>query len=734
YGSPEDAKDEKDDLLEDFDYYSDKLTECLAKPTPTINCLSIYCDNNNVVTAEFAGDIRDESIVDYRLEIKIDDGDWTYITCSSEPTCNLSQSSCCLTLSQSDETFQATVRYQGQAGKSYSIRMEVENENGWSDWATCSQEQCQIRGNIPPSEESNLLIDTSLPVLADSFGEVISEELKAGLGIALLGATEDQLVNIEITDDEITRSINSLILESPKQFPFENPEIKFETIKISAHILRPVEGNLTLIGELTKKNEKSVNFKIKKGSFNNSLISENLLRQIERKFEERINNFLANIPGLKIESLEVKNGKLVFKGKANQIYVEIEKIITQIKKEDPELIALFLNYLNDRPNDAKGIEKVIKAFQQIESQSLSGSEHSHLVISGKGFTSEKLSCDLPYPFYSKQFKKVFENIVNNDWSETGNWENDWEAVNDAGSFAPFILYKCADKHQNKELERRANKTIDYEISVIDEILKESYNSPEIITKAGGGQYALIAGREHYSGNNKAKVKIYSRIMAIGPSLILIYRPELVEDSLVGAVASISSVANYDFWLAEITKNETERRLYIKLGQCLIDKSLEKYWQEDEYGKYYKSNFYHGQPSPEGPVAFEQGMPLNALARGYKLTGSNPDYFSKIKAIKNTLDQNLWDSQKKGYFEAVGKNIKFLSSHNFITKGYLLWYETTKDEDFLIKATEIFDFIMEDLYSEDYEVFLHDTYTTSNYCSGCNFLTLDNLWRTSEIVK
>jgi len=143
YGSPEEAKNEETELLEKFNYYSSKLAECSAKPTPTINFLSISCDNNNVVTARFAGDIRDKSIVGHRLEIKINDGNWKNISCSRETTCSLPESSCCLTLSQSDKTFQATVRYQGQAGQTYSIRMEVENKNGWSDWATSIQEQCQ---------------------------------------------------------------------------------------------------------------------------------------------------------------------------------------------------------------------------------------------------------------------------------------------------------------------------------------------------------------------------------------------------------------------------------------------------------------------------------------------------------------------------------------------------------------------------------------------------------------
>jgi len=147
YGSPEEAKNEETKLLEKFNYYSNKLAECSAKPTPTIDFLSISCDSNNVVTARFAGDIRDGNIVNYRLEIKINNGNWTDIKyiCSTKTICNLPQFPCCFYLSSSqiDKSFQATVRYQGQAGQTYSIRMKAENKNGWSDWATSIQEQCQ---------------------------------------------------------------------------------------------------------------------------------------------------------------------------------------------------------------------------------------------------------------------------------------------------------------------------------------------------------------------------------------------------------------------------------------------------------------------------------------------------------------------------------------------------------------------------------------------------------------
>lgn len=341
------------------------------------------------------------------------------------------------------------------------------------------------------------------------------------------------------------------------------------------------------------------------------------------------------------------------------------------------------------------------------------------------------SCELPFPFYAEEFEHVFENMVNKNWDESGNWRNDWGAVDDATSFAPPVLYRCAQKHRDEELKRRADRTVEYEIRLIDKIIGGDRNM-RIITKAGGGQEALITGRQYYSRDlkNRTKIEIYSRGMAIGASFVLICRPEMVEKSAVGEVWTISSIANYNFRLAEITGNKMEREIYKRLGEYLIKNILEKYWKEDTYGGYYKGDFY-GKKLPEGPVAFEQGMPLTALARAYKATSDN-FYLNRAEKIKETLDKNLWDEDRKGYFASVESDVKLLSGNNQICRGYLLWYEVLEKESFVKRAEEIFDFVVEDIYCVEHVFFGHDTRNPDWYCSGCNFRTLDNLWIISKI--
>lgn len=270
--------------------------------------------------------------------------------------------------------------------------------------------------------------------------------------------------------------------------------------------------------------------------------------------------------------------------------------------------------------------------------------------------------------------------------------------------------------------------------MVDQILNGSWDL-ETITKTVGGQYAFLEAREYYCGSqgNKEKIELYSRGMAIAPALALIWDPTFIEGSPVGAVIAISSVADYNFSLAQITENQIEKEIYSRLGKYLTDHNLENYWEEDVYGGYYKSIFNHGGDPAEGPLAFEQGAALSALVGAYGFT-SDGFYLNRAMIIKMTLDTNLWDKDGKGYFAAANgyaSHIKFLSGNNFIARAYLLWVQKLENdkrkEELLNYAKEITDFIFQELYvhSDYYSYFAHDTYNMGRYCSGCNFLTLYN---------
>lgn len=77
-------------------------------------------------------------------------------------------------------------------------------------------------------------------------------------------------------------------------------------------------------------------------------------------------------------------------------------------------------------------------------------------------------------------------------------------------------------------------------------------------------------------------------MALGSSFALILDPEIGDNFFLGGAFLTSSIANYNFELAEITKQKIEKKLYIELGKYLLKNNLERYWVKDkEYGGYYR---------------------------------------------------------------------------------------------------------------------------------------------------
>jgi len=280
-------------------------------------------------------------------------------------------------------------------------------------------------------------------------------------------------------------------------------------------------------------------------------------------------------------------------------------------------------------------------------------------------------------------------------------------------------------------------TIDYEISLIDSVISDLINNKFDYDKIGrtvGGQYSLVAARTYYSGNNKSKVDLYSRAMAIGSSLALIYNPSLAQKSAAGPVIAIGGVAYYDFSLAEISSNP-EKDIFMMLGRYLLKQSLEPYWVSDSYGGYYKSiSVYGGQPLV-GPLAFEQGMPLMAGAKLWKLDSTSQTWILN-KMRKAVATHNiLWDTVNYGYKEAAvgaARSVKMLSSNHLILRGLISLYDGMRtsyprEASWLLnKAKFTANFITTKLYGGQYKGYFEHDNVSDRYCTGCNFATLDDL--------
>jgi hypothetical protein len=76
----------------------------------------------------------------------------------------------------------------------------------------------------------------------------------------------------------------------------------------------PLRGPVYLKGTFFKGSSSSINIHIREGSFGLIPVPENMLKQGEDGIEQQINRQLLAMPGLRIDTLEINNGKLHYRG------------------------------------------------------------------------------------------------------------------------------------------------------------------------------------------------------------------------------------------------------------------------------------------------------------------------------------------------------------------------------------------------------------------------------------
>ena len=123
---------------------------------------------------------------------------------------------------------------------------------------------------------------------------------------------------IEITDVGLTSWINERMKEvcTPKlRCTAENFQIKFEQGRYitSIRILEPTEVNVTIFGKIFRKDEKSIRLEFEKVYVGNLRIffTED---KLSRAIEEQINRNLKMVENLKINRIEIFDGKAIFEG------------------------------------------------------------------------------------------------------------------------------------------------------------------------------------------------------------------------------------------------------------------------------------------------------------------------------------------------------------------------------------------------------------------------------------
>jgi len=121
---------------------------------------------------------------------------------------------------------------------------------------------------------------------------------------------------IEVKEEELTSWADEMCEQFPEKCPVSNFQIKFEQneFKASAHLKEPIQGDVTVIGSISKKNEKEIDLEFKKAYLGNLLLPGLITESLEKRAEHDINEMLRQAENLRIDQIEISQGKALFVG------------------------------------------------------------------------------------------------------------------------------------------------------------------------------------------------------------------------------------------------------------------------------------------------------------------------------------------------------------------------------------------------------------------------------------
>ena len=133
---------------------------------------------------------------------------------------------------------------------------------------------------------------------------------------------------LEFSDIEFTSWVNELCFKYPQKCLLKNFQAKFEKgrFRSSVHMLIPIEYDLTVLGKISKKDEKNIDLEIEKAWIGNLPVPDNIKRRVEEMAESKINEALKGVEYLRIDEIQIFEGKAVFKG----------ILSTELEAETPE--------------------------------------------------------------------------------------------------------------------------------------------------------------------------------------------------------------------------------------------------------------------------------------------------------------------------------------------------------------------------------------------------------------
>lgn len=130
-------------------------------------------------------------------------------------------------------------------------------------------------------------------------------------------ATTALAAPLSITDTLATDTVNSICAGNSSLCPFTNFRTTFGgdgEIMVSADNVSPVNGRVEVYGTILRAGDQRVDLRLHRAFIGSQRLPDSTLQTIENEIESRVNNALASVAGLRIDSISITAGRITIDG------------------------------------------------------------------------------------------------------------------------------------------------------------------------------------------------------------------------------------------------------------------------------------------------------------------------------------------------------------------------------------------------------------------------------------
>jgi hypothetical protein len=326
------------------------------------------------------------------------------------------------------------------------------------------------------------------------------------------------------------------------------------------------------------------------------------------------------------------------------------------------------------------------------------------------------SCTNDFPHY-ELFENVLTTLIEDYWSPDGNWKMDM--MHDATAFAPYVLLHWGTEIGDNDLVEKGWTTVSW----ADRCFLSYFNNPfnySNLYRATMGYPAYLYAYE-FSGSLKYLFRVKPGLKTLNLACLL--PPKFLKSVKDFPPPTLAGMAVYGDFLCKRVNPHLNSFLGLR-GMHVIQATDERYFNE-ETGLYECDGEYVHQ------CDWPNGMMLVALSWAFMDSGIE-SYLESAERLAIAIDNNLWDPLRGGYYTDIDDGeprSKYLSGNMVILWGFLSLYEANRDPALLERIEALLSFVESDLFYEGlcYHHWTEGEGRSSDFCTGCNFLLLNNLY-------